>query len=798
MDGIFILLILLVVGCVLCGPAALIIGIIALNRLNRQRQSEYKPRGTFKESEVKEPVSTVEKLTKMASEIPPEKVPEPQPEIESFESAQKQQIREPGKLIKEEFKSAAERLKQSKQKQLTKTAYSLEQRIGTRWILAAGIITVIFGVGFFLKYAYDNNMIGPLGRVVIVGVSGLFALGVGELTRRRGYGIVAKSVTALGFAMLYAAVFSAYRYYELIHSTPAFVLAIMVTLAAMLYSVSLNEVWVAVLSLLGGFLTPVIVSTGENLPTPLFCYVLILGVGAMLCSYYRKWRVVNLLAFVGTFVLYTGWFEKFFRIGLSSSQGVPEQMAIALSWLGIFFTVYLVLPILYEIVRKVKARREEVLLILADAMVTFYYLWTILFERYRVELAICSLGLCVAHLFMMWVIIRRCNEDLSLRLSLLVISLFFLTIAIPLYLRMYAVAIAWAAEGFVLALIGLKYRSILTQLGAAAAVSLSIGQLLYRLPMHYGAFVLVFNPAFGTWVFVAAVLYVCHVLYRRDWGPGGESRLMIAEFLYIGSAFLLFSVMVMEWYWYCDYNITNYVGSNSYFIRGTILIFSVFPLLLTVRPICPKGLLSRIPAMVIAAGGAVFTMIAFTEVYHDSFLIFFNLNFGTGIIFVASLFVMAWRLKGFAEQQKGYNFFPVLFALTALFVLWVLLTEQIYLYWYCRNTFESKVVNWRFLSNMYVSVMWAFYGAALMAAGFWHKLKLLRYISLGLFALLLCKVFILDTSKLESVYRIAAFLATGITLVCVSYLYQFLKKKGFFEAILAQKGEIGSDSEVLK
>jgi uncharacterized membrane protein len=77
-----------------------------------------------------------------------------------------------------------------------------------------------------------------------------------------------------------------------------------------------------------------------------------------------------------------------------------------------------------------------------------------------------------------------------------------------------------------------------------------------------------------------------------------------------------------------------------------------------------------------------------------------------------------------------------------------------------------------------------------MALGFWRKNRILRFISLGLFALLLVKVFILDTSTVKSVYRIAAFLATGVTLVSVSYLYQFLKKKGFFDAMLSEKGEV--------
>ena len=88
---------------------------------------------------------------------------------------------------------------------------------------------------------------------------------------------------------------------------------------------------------------------------------------------------------------------------------------------------------------------------------------------------------------------------------------------------------------------------------------------------------------------------------------------------------------------------------------------------------------------------------------------------------------------------------------------------------------------------MYISVMWAVYGAVLMAVGFWRKIKILRYIALGLFAVLLVKVFILDTKTVKSVYRIAAFLATGVTLVGVSYLYQFVRKKGYFETMLGEE-----------
>jgi len=758
MEGPFILLILLVICCILSGPVALIISINTLNRLKSMHPEPKKPQ---------------EELFNVPSKTHPKPV----------EAIRKEPLPMPSYIrTVEEKKSVTKDIEVDK---IAKPKLLLEQQIGTRWILVAGIITVIVGVGFFLKYTYDNNLIGPLGRVVIAAVSGLIALAIGEATRRRGYEVVAKAVTSLGFAILYAAVFSAYRFYGLITPPPTFILAIFITVAAMFYAISVNEVLVAFLSLLGGFLTPVIISTGENLPMPLFSYILILGVGAMLSAYYRKWRAVNVLAFLGTFVLYTGWFEKFYRPAMRTAEGVPEQLAIAMIWLWVFFAVYLLLPIFSGLVKKVKAKREDVLLVLSNAAVTFYYLWNILFDKYRISLAFCAVGLCVAHLIMMSIVNRRHKEDLNLRLALLVIGLFFATIAVPLYLKMYAVAMAWAAEGVILAIIGLKYRSIWTRIGGAIAFLLSIGQLLNQLPMHTAAFQIVFNPAFGTWCFVVITLLMCHVIYRRTSALVDKERGLIAELLYAAMLLLLMAAVVMEWGWHCDYNIQEHAVGDRHFLEGMVVILTVFPLLLLVRPICPRGMYCRILAAILAGVGSIFAIAGLTEFYANAFVIFANIEFLIVLIFVIGLFVGAWLLKRAEREQKSIPL-SMIFAVAGIFVLWVLLTEEIYLYWYCRNRFAPPLANWMFLSHMYISVMWAIYGAVLMIVGFWRRVGILRYIALGLFVLLLAKVFIFDTSTVKSVYRIAAFLATGVTLVGVSYLYQFLKKKGFFEVVLAE------------
>ncbi len=175
--------------------------------------------------------------------------------------------------------------------------------------------------------------------------------------------------------------------------------------------------------------------------------------------------------------------------------------------------------------------------------------------------------------------------------------------------------------------------------------------------------------------------------------------------------------------------------------------------------------------------------------HDDSFRIFVNMEFITAVSFVAALGVAAWLMKRQGTALMGGCNLAVIFSMVAVFVFWMLMTQEIWLYWRCVNEYGAGEPNWKFLAYMYISVAWALYGAVIMVAGFALKMRILRYMALALFTLLLAKVFIVDTSEVEHVYRIAAFFATGITLVGVSYLYQFLNKKGFFEPLLGDQAD---------
>jgi len=794
MDGPIGLMILLALLCLLSGPIALIVSLVALGRFNKLERDMHELAGRSARRPIETPPVHVPASREPYVPVKPgpvkEIVPEPVKagERETVVATPIAQAAEtprpaPQPVNVETFFQKDRQARETPAVAPQDASVSLEQRIGTRWVLIAGVITVMFAVGFFLKYAYDQRWIGPLGRVLIAAVGGFVALAIGESTRRRGYGIVAKGVTALGFAILYATVFAAHRWYGLIGSAPAYVLAIAITVSAMSYAVVLDEIVMAMLSLVGGYLTPWILSTGQNLPTLLFGYVLILSAGAMMCAYWRQWSAVNILAFVGTYLLYTGWFERFYRPA-TRHEGWPEQLGVAVFWVTVFFLVYLVLPLLHTLVRRVKSGTQDIVLILVNAAVVFYYLWTMLYDQSHVAMALCSVGLGAAHLLLAGVVLVRCREDVDLWRALLVVALVFVTLAIPIYFEAYAVAMLWTVEGLLLAFVGLRYRSMAIQLMGAIVLALAVGDLCTDLPMHSKAFRPVFNAAFGTWCFVVAGVLVGHVLYRLDKRLDPELRELVVQGLYVAALGLLMGAVVMELWWHGELNMPTNRG-DQFFWEQMALVFAAFLLLLVGRPLSPRGPLCRLVGMPLALISATYLVVAFPHFHEHAFIIFFNGDFARAMALVAALFASAWLLRRSERQEADDLVFSVYVAFGTVLVLWILLTEEVWLY-YDRLRPGPQ---WRFLAQMYISVLWAVYATALMVIGFWRRIRPLRYLALGIFVLLLGKIFLVDTRELETIYRIAGFLATGLALVGVSYLYQYLKKTGFFDAMLAEKAE---------
>jgi uncharacterized membrane protein len=161
-----------------------------------------------------------------------------------------------------------------------KDRLSLEMTLGTRWLNWVGIVMLLFGIAFFMKYAYDNAWIGPLGRLALGTLFGITAVAIGERFRRKNWTILFKVLTGGGLASFYICIFFSFQIYYLSTQTISMLLAILVTGLAVTMAVAHNAMSIAILALIGGFLSPVLLSTGQNHPYALFTYIAILNLVA--------------------------------------------------------------------------------------------------------------------------------------------------------------------------------------------------------------------------------------------------------------------------------------------------------------------------------------------------------------------------------------------------------------------------------------------------------------------------------------------------------------------------------------
>jgi uncharacterized membrane protein len=192
-----------------------------------------------------------------------------------------------------------------------------EQFMGVKGFAWLGGFALFLGVAFFVKYSFDNNLVPPELRVAIGFLTGLGLLVGGIVMSRKNFAALSQTLCATGVVILYAVTFSCRSVYhfEFFSQLPTFLLMVLITAAAFLLAVRLNALVVAILGMLGGFLTPFLLSTGQDNPAGLFGYIAILDTGLIIVALHRRWHFLTALAALGTVVMQIGWAASFFQSG---------------------------------------------------------------------------------------------------------------------------------------------------------------------------------------------------------------------------------------------------------------------------------------------------------------------------------------------------------------------------------------------------------------------------------------------------------------------------------------------------
>jgi uncharacterized membrane protein len=354
------------------------------------------------------------------------------------------------------------------------TDSDLESRIGSHWLNRIGILALLIGISYFLKFAFENNWIGPAGRVTIGLVAGIAIILWSERFRTKGYKAFSYSLKAVGFGTLYLSLWAAFQRYSLIPSSVALVMMLAVTASAAALALAQDAQILAAFALTGGFSTPLLLSTGQNREVALFAYVAILDVATLVLVTFKPWRRLLVMSYAGTLLLYFGWYSEFYN---------RSQLGLTLGFATAFFAIFAIAPLVTLQPENEIALFASIPAILAfvDAGVYFLQAYAMIEEVDKIYMAWFALGLAAIYIFLSRLVHTR-NRSASAAQILyflhLAVAIGFITIAIPIRLNAHWITMGWFVEAGVLLRVGNRIKSDFLNVFALAALVLGVFRLL--------------------------------------------------------------------------------------------------------------------------------------------------------------------------------------------------------------------------------------------------------------------------------------------------------------------------------
>ena len=334
--------------------------------------------------------------------------------------------------------------------------------LGGNTVVRVGLLVLFFGLAFLARYAVENSLLPIELRLAGIALGAIALLGLGWRLRhqRSGYAL---SLQGGGVAALYLTIFAAMRLYQMIPPTMGFALLLAVVVFSTALAVWQNAQALAIIGTAGGFMAPILASTGEGSHVMLFSYYLLLNAGVLAIAWHKAWRGLNLIGFAFTFSIALAWGARDYR---------PELFASTEPFLIAFVLIYIAAAVLFA------WRRAPVLKDTVDGTLVFgtpvvgFGLQAALVESMPYGLAWSALAAGGVYIMLARVLHARARPTLRLLVeSFLALGVAFLTLTIPLAVDGQWTAAAWAMEGAALLWVGTRQTR---KLAMAAGLGLQL------------------------------------------------------------------------------------------------------------------------------------------------------------------------------------------------------------------------------------------------------------------------------------------------------------------------------------
>lgn len=657
----------------------------------------------------------------------------------------------------------------------------LEKFIGENLFNKIGIVILVLGMGFFLKYAIDKDWINEIGRVSIGFLCGGVLVGLAHRLRK-SFATFSSVLVGGGVAILYFTVAIGFHEYQLFSQTLAFILTILITSFTVLLSLSYDRKELAIFAILGGFGAPFMVSTGEGNYIVLFTYILILNIGMLVLAYYKKWPIINIICYAFTIILFGGWLTT--KVLVDAEKPVPFLGALIFATL--FYFVFLLMNIINNIKEKTDFNALEIGILLSN---TFLYYSAGMFILSHLSggdyqgLFTALLGL--VNLVFAYALYKNDKIDRNLIYLLIGLVLTFISLAAPVQLKGNHITLFWAAESVLL--LWLSQKSGITLIKQSSVIILLLLGISLAMDWQqvYGSSVYnttnrltpLANKGFITGMVVVAALILYSKLLKSEirsilFREVKTSRTILA----IAAIVIGYLVIAFE----LNHQAYNYFPPLRILAIGCFSYLFVTILLVAIRNTETEEFKH------IVAGIAAVCLLCYPLIFNQETIFLRNnylelhtnslSNYYFHYILVALVAFMLYILYKHEKSIRSANGLVALQWFIAFIILYVSSAELDHLMVVSQYSKEKTIV--LILNNSHKSgfaILWGCFALLCIYIGMKWKSKNIRIISITILAITLLKLFIFDLRGLSEGGKIAAFISLGILLLVISFMYQRLK-----------------------
>ena len=702
------------------------------------------------------PIVHNEDIRPSTVEIPIQETEDKTPEVEEETP---ETIEEPVEEEQEEPAMAMEEEEEIEEYATSETNF--EKYIGENLFGKIGILIFIIGIGFFVKYAIDQNWINETARTLMGYAVGAGMLVLAERLHKR-YHTFSSLLAGGAFGIYYLITAIAFHYYALFSHTIAFVILCVTTIFMSAVSVLYDRKELAVTALVGGFIAPFIISTDSSSIISLQIYITILNIGMFCLAMYKKWAILPMVSFAFTYIILWGTTA----LGSFSDSEAGTTYLTLFAFATLFYVIFL-LPVVFILRTQYGENTRLGLLGIITANSFMYLIYgDFLLQHFEASsdttaylaFFIAAVNLAI-HLFLRF----RVEGQDTLRNLMLGLAVTFASMGIPILFSAANVLMVWAAESVLLLWLFTKEKNRIYELASAVLLLLTLGALAYYRTtdtfIHDTGDSLFFNGAFFVTTFVSIAYYVVAVIMQFNKELFSDTKRLIAYTPCNAIAYALgFSILFLafrdNFHFHLEQPISEYASlltANIMLLGGALILRNRFEI--------SENKLAYEISLYLA--GILFAMTVWNYTAPEGLLLRWLMALVT-IAYMA--YCMRGQLLVTSNQRNLHTEYSIISTL-----MWLTLTRLLLI------TFNEVNFSTAFSLSLGIAAF------ILMCIGMRYHSKEIRIVSLAEFGIVIGKLILNDVWAMPALGKIIVFISLGAILLILSFLYQKLKDALFNE-----------------